>query len=415
MENPEWIIKNIQIYDNGKSRPNESLYIKDSHFRDTKQLSENKILSLLNLDLKGLYALPAFINGHDKCMATYHQYKGLNAPYKTWLEWDNELKSSPLFRERMQIDIVDLYRLASYRNIICGVGTVLDFIPAFVRENMYEEVFPSLLRDFGIAHSLCSYSLSWGEGIKKEYEYAENNDLPFCIHIAEGSDTESQESLRKLDELGALGEHTVLMHGLYLSQWDLDLIARKKASLIWSPHSNQILYNKTLPIKEAYKRGINIALGTDTAMNGSIHFLDDLKYAWQYIQDNCPDLISESDLLKFTTQNAASALRLKNVAKLENNYQADFFILKKLSKNLSIVDITLENIFLVVKNGLPIYGDESLKELFKYFNIKFDKLDIKGEKRLVAYHKNEQKNGILKLISRTTFAKNFTFLPIDMK
>ena len=159
-----------------------------------------------------------------------------------------------------------------------GLPPLLTIAPRHVYQPFIERVLPRLLKDFGISHSLSSYSLEWGRGVRQEYEYAVSNDLPYIIQIAEGFDEESHSSLVKLDEMGALGEHTVLVHGLSLSLHDLDRIAKVGAHLVWCPVSNYHLYQNTAPIKESLERDISICLGSNGAMYGSTNLLHDISF-----------------------------------------------------------------------------------------------------------------------------------------
>ena len=411
--NTQWTIRNAFAYKDGKFHPHSSFKIQNGKLENISNEIQEAPSSLLSLDLKGLPMLPAFINAHEKSLGTFYAYQGMESPYQNWLEWENEMRSSTLFRDKMLLEPIDLYRLSSYRNILSGVCTMLDFSPAFVREPMYDPVFPSIVKNIGLAHSISSYGFDWGKGIQKEHELAVKNDMPFCIHINEGFDGESRESLEKLDGMGALNEYTVLMNGVSLSEWDLDKIAEKKAHIVFAPRASHCLYNKIPPIIEAHKRNINISIGTDAAMRGSINLLDEVNCIYDFLQRTSPGALGALDLLDCVTVNAAKALRIPNIASLKNNCSADCIILRKVTENESFFTrLSPEDIFLVIKNGLPVFGDNSLGNLFKYFNITVDKMRIGEKNVLIAQHGNEGENGIKKLVSRTSLLGKFHFLPI---
>jgi cytosine/adenosine deaminase-related metal-dependent hydrolase len=361
----------------------------------------------ISVDLHGLAILPAFINGHDNLLATYLPFQGRNWPHPTWLSWDNEIKSSSLFAERMLVSPEDLYLLGAYRNILSGSVFVVDHIPDFVRRPFENELPVRLLSDFGIAHSVGAYALNWGRGIRAEYEFAVEHDLPFILHIAEGFDRESRQSLRQLDEVGALGENTVLVHGLSLSDHDLDRIAAAGAHLVWCPASNRFIYNARPPIEKALSRKINVCLGTDSAMAGGEGMLQSLKT----VMDELPSL-DPLDLLAMATVNARKAFRLKDRGTLGAGQYADLVIFnRRPTDNLKelIKTLELEDLFLVVREGLPVYGDASLEKLFQALSVPTDRISVHRTEKLV-------QKGMLDLLRRirmqTDREISFPFLPV---
>jgi len=53
-----------------------------------------------------------------------------------------------------------------------------------------------------------------------------------------------------LKEYNALDEYTVLVHGIALSDEDIEEIAKTKASLVWCPNSNYFMFEKTGNVKK---------------------------------------------------------------------------------------------------------------------------------------------------------------------
>lgn len=333
------------------------------------------------VDLHGLAILPAFINSHDNLLATYFPFQGRNWPYKTWLGWDNEIKVSPLFAERMLINTEDLYLLGAYRNIFSGSVFVVDHIPDFVRKP-FEEILPvSILKNFGISHSVSSYSLNWGKGISQEHEFAVKNNLPYIVHIAEGFDRDSKQSLQQLYQLGALTEHTVLVHGLSLSENDLDLVAKAGAHIVWCPPSNRYIYNAQPPIGRAINRGINVCLGTDSAMSGGFGMIQSIKAAHNEISSLDP-----LDLLSMASVNASLAFREKGRGSLDLGQFADLLILnQRRTDNVTelIENLKNEDIFLLVREGLPVYGDIVFEQLFHSLSVEFNTILVGRTEKLV--------------------------------
>lgn len=368
---------------------------------------------LLSINLHGLFVFPGWINGHDSLLASYRAFKGERAPYLNWLAWDTELKSSALFKERMFLSVEDLYALGAYRNLISGVTTVVDHIPAFVRKPFIGKLPVDLLADYGISHSICSYDLGWGEGPRREYERAAKQNLAYITHIAEGFDPESRQSLSRLDDAGALGDRSVLVHGLSLSEDDLQRIASAGATLVWCPGANLHIYGKTAPIERALQLGVNVVLGSDAAMYGSPNLLADIRAAFAYLQKHSSTEVDPAQILAMVTHNAARAFRLSDRGSLRAGARADLVILR--GKNPgdplgSLVSAEPEEIFLVVRSGVPVYGDESLERAFTEQGLVFDRIVVRGHRKLVA-------RGLLSLLERVEKtlgqSASFPFLPVE--
>ena len=373
-----WQITNAEIYqDDGFHSMSGLCFSGDSIEEVLSDGDEHD--DLLSLNLHGLAVLPALINGHDSLLASYLPYRGRGFPHMNWLSWDNEVKSSQEFQDRMLLDVADLYQLGAYRNLMNGCTMVVDHIPDFVRRPFESQIPVTLLSDFGIAHSVSSYSLKWGDGISREYQRARENGLPFIVHIAEGFDPESRDSLKMLDEFGALGPETVLVHGLSLSESDLDLVAESGACLVWCPVSNEFLYDRTMPVEAILERRIPFCLGTDTAMAVGKGMIDNLQLARQTLGSHI-DLLPEILL-----SNPARIFRQGDRGTLEAGKKADVLVVQSRSRDIQqvIADLSPEKVFLVIRDGVPVYGEETLEPVFRHCNVNFDRIQVGSSRKLI--------------------------------
>ena len=370
---------------------------------------------ILSLDLHGMLLLPGMVNAHDSLMASYHPVEPLQFPYRNWLAFDNDVKDSELFEERMALDLRYLYGLGGYKNIISGATTVVDHIPDFVREAHARFSLAHVLPDYGISHSVCSYSLGWGEGHRREYEYACERDLPFIVHIAEGFDAESRDSLQALDSAGALGENTVLVHGISLSENDLDTIAQKGAHLVWCPVSNLRIYGKTLDVRAALDRGITVCLGTDSAMTGSLDLLYEMREADRYYSEQYGQKLPAEQISAMVLGNARRAFRIRDRGELSRGQIADLVVLRQNEATASDAEIllgaSLSDVFLVVRNGQPIYGDADLAGIFDYLEIPYAKVGIAGTHKLIVAEYLD----LISLVKKNSLSyRPFPFLPLEV-
>ncbi|HMU82666.1 MAG TPA: amidohydrolase family protein [Leptospiraceae bacterium] len=354
---------------------------------------------ILTLNLHGALVIPGLINSHDTLMATYLPTKGENWPHLNWLSFDIETKRSALFRERMLLDVETLYRMGSLKNLESGVTAVVDHVPDFVRNPFLSSMSVEILPDFGIAHSVCSYSLGWGQGLEAEHKRAVENDLPFILHIAEGFDPESELSLRVLDRAGCLSEHTVLVHGLSLSNDDLDRIAEAGAHFVWCPSANLFAYNRTVKISEFLTRGIPVCLGTDAAVTGSTHMLSEIQTALKVYKDQTGEDLPDSDLFAMLTTNPARAFRWAGRGSLKPDSLADFVVLSC----PSLREAKPEDIYLVVRGGQPVYGSEDLEPLFISAAVHVERVDIGGTRKIVQKGVKDLRETVRQATGRESF------------
>jgi 5-methylthioadenosine/S-adenosylhomocysteine deaminase len=116
-------------------------------------------------------------------------------------------------------------------------------------------------------HSLHGASLAM---IRAAADVAETTGTHLHIHVAEGR-YEGERTLREhgatpvrlLDRLGALGPRTIGVHGVWLDDEEVRLMADRGAGLAYCPSSNMILGDGITRIIEMRALGIRIGLGTD--------------------------------------------------------------------------------------------------------------------------------------------------------
>lgn len=412
----DWQITNATVVLPDEIRKNSGCVISANGLLERVLAPGESEPDLLSVDLHGALLFPGLINSHDSLLATFHKPAALSGqPYANWLSWDNDLKSSPEFQERMLLEAEQLYHLGDYRNLTSGVTTALDHVPHFVRQ-AGTDMAVSLPGDFGISHSICSYSLDWGDGVAAEYEKARSQKSAYITHIAEGFDDESRQSLDHLASLGGLGEHTVLVHGLALSDSDLDRIASAGASLVWCPTMSADLYEKTTPVAAALERGINVALGTDSAMTGSTNLLDELRRAAGLLEASTGTAPEPRLLFEMAVTNGARALRLPDRGAITEGLRADLLVLSTELSNkhasdpfAALLDARPGDIFLAVGNGRPLMGDVAMETLFTELGRPFDRVAMDGKQKII-------RHGLKKLLEtiRDTlgYSKGFHFLPV---
>lgn len=402
-----WSLSGIKILTPQKYIKSGSITINGSNI---EQISVKDPSDMLTVEIENGIAVQGLINSHDHLLGTYFPRVGIG-PYENWLPWDNDLKSSPVYQERQQIENRDLYLLGAYRNLVSGVTTVSDHIPHFVGDPFYDLLPMKAVRHFSMAHSIASFALAWGDGVEIEYQKAIKDDIPFITHIAEGFDAETVNDLKTLDRLKGLGDHSVLVHGIAFSESDMKLIKDRGASVVWCADSNIYMFNETTNIKMLLDMGINVCIGTDSPMSGGCNLLTEMKFDRDIYKKIYGEELSDETIFKMVTENPLRALKIKN-GSLKEGSTADIVVFndKGGPPESSIVDAELKDVMLVVIDGRPVYGDVDFADLFDALKADYQNITLDGAEKIII----GDLKGLLRRISRAVgFKKTFPFLPVE--
>jgi 5-methylthioadenosine/S-adenosylhomocysteine deaminase len=117
-------------------------------------------------------------------------------------------------------------------------------------------------------------------------ERAPELGVPVQIHLSETRE-EVEGCVRErgirpaehLDRCGLLGPDTVLAHGVWLDEAELELIAERGATVVTNPVANlKLAVGGLFPYRAARERGVRMGLGTDgPGSNNSLDLVDDMK------------------------------------------------------------------------------------------------------------------------------------------
>lgn len=130
--------------------------------------------------------------------------------------------------------------------------------------------------------------IPWGcsdQTMQTTYQLAQEWKIGTHLHVAETQaeidmmlQSHNLRHVEWLDSLGALGPTTHLVHSVWLSEREIDLIAQKKAIVVHCPVSNMYLASGIAPIVKLKQKGVTIALASDgPGSNNSQNMLETLK------------------------------------------------------------------------------------------------------------------------------------------
>ena len=98
--------------------------------------------------------------------------------------------------------------------------------------------------------------------------------------VSDGLAAHGVRPLARLDGLGVVTPELVAVHAVHLNDADLDLLARRGASVAHCPHSNLKLASGIARTADMLTRGINVGIGTDgSASNNRLDMIAETRSA----------------------------------------------------------------------------------------------------------------------------------------
>lgn len=188
----------------------------------------------------------------------------------------------------------------------------------------------------------------------------------YLAHVAEGIDAEARNEYVCLSGAAAgsvdlAAENSAFVHTIGLSAVDSQDMAFSGTSAVWSPRSNISLYGNTAQVTMYKQLGIRVALGTDWTASGSINIGRELACAREFNQNNLGGFLTDYDLWRMVTVDAAGALQVDdNLGDLAVGLRADIAIFGSdgiEDPYTSVVTAGLDKVRLVMRGGAAIYGD----------------------------------------------------------
>lgn len=188
-----------------------------------------------------------------------------------------------------------------------------------------------------------SISVAWPQGSSDELliasaALAEKYDLSFVTHVLEtkmqqvtGEVFYGKSMVRRLYDLGVLSRRSSIVHGIWITDEDIELLAEKGATVLHNPGSNLIMGSGAMPMKKLMRAGVNIALGVDEGIQTRWDPFEMMRIA-MYIQraaerdpDNWP---SPAEILNMTTAGGARAEMMEGqTGSLAPGMKADVILL----------------------------------------------------------------------------------------
>ncbi len=219
---------------------------------------------------------------------------------------------------------------------------------------------------------------------------AQKEAIPLTMHVAESKDEtlllqRKKSGLRKLyefagwdldrapmgsssfeylNEIGFLSANLLAVHAVQVTDKDIDIIQKKKVSLVHCPRSNKETGVGRMPLKLFLDAGVAVGLGTDSlASSPTLNMWDEMRYAYRIHRH---DGLTPKDIFLLGTSGGARAMGMdKQVGSIAPGLKADVIAVALPSKNTGDLysDLLREtkSCIMTIVNGKVLYR----KDIFK--------------------------------------------------
>jgi guanine deaminase len=142
-------------------------------------------------------------------------------------------------------------------------------------------------------------------------------------------------------ELGLLGDRTIMAHGIYLTEFDLGWLRDSGTALVHCPRANLMAGGKQFQLKRAKRSRIKVGLGTDLGGGKGLSMFKTMEDAMKVTTN-----LSVHETIRLATIEGAIALGLSNrIGTLEVGKDADFLVvLPKVSVGLDSLSLSIDDL-----------------------------------------------------------------------
>jgi 5-methylthioadenosine/S-adenosylhomocysteine deaminase len=188
------------------------------------------------------------------------------------------------------------------------------------------------------------YSLD-GDWLRRVADEAEALDVPVLMHVAEMPDevatlrkSRNQSPVEYLDELGLLDRRLVAAHCIFVSEGDIDRLARRDAGVAHAIVANIKSARGVAPALEMSRKGVRLGLATDGPMSGNtLDLIGQLGYVAKLhkLARRDRSVMRAPDVVDLATRGGARALHLEDhLGSLEVGKLADLIVVDRESARM---------------------------------------------------------------------------------
>ncbi|MFT3706057.1 MAG: lamin tail domain-containing protein [Archangium sp.] len=208
--------------------------------------------------------------------------------------------------------------------------------------------------------------------------------VAYLPHVSEGIEASARNEfvcLSSQPNNGIFGARTAVVHGVGLNARDIALLASTGSSLVWSPRSNVSLYGDTAAVPLYSRLGVNIALGTDWTISGSMNLLRELRCADGLNRGYYNNYLNDAQLWRMVTAGSADATTTTaTIGRLAVGKLGDVAIYERKPGSFyrSIIDAEAPDVLLTMRGGKVLYGEANVVQVFDT-NSQCDSISVCGD------------------------------------
>lgn len=259
-------------------------------------------------------------------------------------------------------------------------------------------------------------SVNWVQGSSDELmvraaALSEKYHLPFVTHALEtkiqqvtGQEYYGKTIIRRIHDLGVLTPRSSIVHGVWVTDEDIALLAGAQAGVLHNPSSNLILGSGIMPYRKYADAGVNIALGVDEGYQSQWNPFEMMRIAGLMHKITDPDSrnwpTSKEILMNATYGGARSELIHHEVGKVAVGQKADLILLNmELLKADSLENISAYLVYCESGNSVEtsIINGKLVMEDRKILTIDVDAVISEINSIMPGYFKEQKEYGTLAL------------------
>ncbi|MDR0915738.1 MAG: amidohydrolase [Oscillospiraceae bacterium] len=174
--------------------------------------------------------------------------------------------------------------------------------------------------------------------VRESAEFAKSRGLGVHIHLSETKkehddcvNARGVTPARYFEDCGLLDSRVTAAHCVWVTDEDIEILARHHVSAAHCPSSNMKLGSGVARLPELIERGVLVSLGTDGASsNNNLNMLEEL-HLMSMIHRGVrrdPELLPPSETLKIATRNGALAQGRQDCGLVKVGFRADLAVLR---------------------------------------------------------------------------------------
>lgn len=363
------------------------------------------------IDCTDCVVLPGLINAHTHIAMTLLRGFADDLPLKEWLEekiWPTEMKLvgedvywgtmlgiCEMLRGGVTCfnDMYHFFRETARAAVdggirACPSGVLLGFLPNAdeLIEEAREFVAETQAQGHPRIHPMFGPHAPYtcpDEMLERVSGYAAELGVPIHIHVSEtrqeladSLQDHQQTPVGRLNRLGVLDQRVTAVHGVHLTDEDIEIVAEKQVGMVHCPGSNLKLASGFAPVLSLLRAGALVSLGTDgCASNNNLDMFEEMLLAGiiDKARSGDPTVMPAEQVLAMATREAARTLALEDlVGTLTPGKRADVIVVDLNKPHLQPVYNVIshlvyaaraDDVKLTIVDGEILYQDGKLTQL----------------------------------------------------